>query len=69
MATAFELYRQGKYDEIWQKYCGFVDLDVAQFMHIQRRLLEEQLQLLGRSRLGLAIFGGEVPASIEAFRA
>ena len=34
-----------EYDRIWQEYCGFLDLDMASYMKIQRRLLEEQIGL------------------------
>lgn len=27
-----------EYDRIWQEYCGFLDLDMASYMKIQRRL-------------------------------
>ncbi len=69
MATAFELYTQGQYEEIWKKYCGFIDLELDQFMRIQARLLEEQLELLANSRIGLELCGGTVPRSVEEFRA
>lgn len=68
MATAFELYTQGQYEEIWRKYCGFVDLDLDQFMRIQTRLLEEQLKLLGASRIGQDFFGGRTPQNVDEFR-
>ena len=35
--------RDGEYDRIWQEYCGFLDLDMEEYMSIQKRLLEEQM--------------------------
>ena len=41
-----ELLREHRYQELWQKYCGHIDLSLQDFMNIQRRLLLEQLELL-----------------------
>lgn len=68
MSTAAELLRQGRKDEIWQKYCGFIDLSLEEFMEIQERLLLEQLQVLGSCELGRKIMGDRVPTSVEEFR-
>lgn len=48
MATAAELLRQGRRDEVWRKYCGFIDLSLEGFMEIQERLLMEQTDLLSK---------------------
>ena len=68
MSTAVELLRQGRTRELWRKYCGFVDLSIEEFMHIQRRLLLEQLKLLAEMPLGRKIMGGKMPDSVEEFR-
>ena len=68
MTTTVELLRQGRRDEIWKKYCGFIDLSLQEFMAIQKELLMEQLQLLGRSELGRKLLCGKVPASVDEFR-
>ena len=68
MTTAIELLRQGRRDEIWEKYCGFINLSLEEFMEIQKRLLLEQLQLLGTCELGRKILGDKIPTSIEEFR-
>jgi hypothetical protein len=68
MTTTVELLRQGRRDEIWKKYCGFIDLSLEEFMEIQKELLMEQLQLLGRCELGRKLLGGKVPASVDEFR-
>ena len=68
MTTAAELLRQGRTDEIWRKYCGFIDLSLEEFMEIQKRLLLEQLQLLGTCELGRRLLGDKVPASVEEFQ-
>ncbi len=68
MATAAELLRQGRKNELWNKYCGFFDLTIDEFMGIQERLLMEQLQLLGACELGKTIIGPDMPESLEEFR-
>ncbi len=68
MSTAKELLRQGKTREMWQKYCGFVDLSIEEFMAIQKRLLMEQLELLRNCELGLKVMRGARPITVEEFR-
>jgi len=68
MATAIELLRQGRTQELWQKYCGFIDLSLEAFMNIQKRLLMEQIQWFGRCELGKKIMGEPLPRNVEEFR-
>ncbi len=68
MSKLAELFQQGKYDEMWQRCCGFIDLSPADFMSIQRRLLAEQLELLKDCELGRTILKGVNPRSLEEFR-
>lgn len=35
--------------EIWEEYCGFLDLSLDKFMQIQHRLLMEQMHLWEKS--------------------
>jgi len=55
--------------EIWQEYCGFLDLSMESYMKIQRRLLEEQLIKLDGCALGRRLFGDAHPRTMEEFRA
>jgi hypothetical protein len=68
MAKVSDLLRQGRREEVWTKYCGFLDLGLDNFMEIQRRLLTEQLQLSGRSELGRSLMGDDPPQEVEEFR-
>ena len=68
MATVGELLKQGRYEELWQRCCGFIDLSLDDFMKIQRRLLSEQLELLKRCELGRYIMNGADPYNVEEFR-
>ena len=69
MSTANELLRQGRTEELWQMCCGYLKLDINQFMDVQKRLLTEQLELLNNSTLGKKIMGEAQPRTLEEFRA
>ncbi|OGO17351.1 MAG: hypothetical protein A2Z15_08665 [Chloroflexi bacterium RBG_16_50_11] len=68
MPTANELLRQGRTEELWQMCCGFLSLNINEFMAIQRRLLEQQLELLNNSPLGQKVMHGARPRTLEEFR-
>lgn len=64
-----ELVRRREFDRVWQRHCGFLDLDVPGFMGVQRRLLQEQLELGKRSRLWRTLFGDVVDRlTVDNFR-
>ncbi|MBI2857583.1 MAG: GH3 auxin-responsive promoter family protein [Chloroflexi bacterium] len=54
--------------KIWLKYCGFLDLSLADFMVIQSSLLLDQLALASRCELGRKIMKGQKPQTLEEFR-
>ncbi len=56
------------YDRVWTRYCGFLDLDIQQFMAIQESLLLQQLEKVVHSSLGRKLIGDRIPASVEEFR-
>ena len=68
MPKAVELLRQGRNEELWQMCCGFLSLNLEQFMDIQKRLLLEQLELLNGCPLGKKIMHGAKPRTVEEFR-
>ena len=68
MPKAADLLRQGRNEELWQMCCGFIGLDIDQFMTIQKRLLLEQMGLLSRSPLGKKVMRGTHPRSVAEFR-
>jgi hypothetical protein len=69
MATASEMLTEGMREEVWRKYCGFLDLSIGKFMEIQERLLMEQIDLLSRCEIGRNFMGNYVPTSMADFRA
>jgi len=68
MPIASELIAQGNKNEVWTKYCGFLDLKLEEFMGIQERLLMEQIQHLATSKIGSALFDNQVPQDVDEFR-
>ena len=54
--------------DIWQEYCGFLDLSMDEYMHIQYRLLNEQIELLSKCGLGQRFLKGNFPKNAEEFR-
>jgi len=68
MTSASKLIQQGRKEELWMKYCGFLDLDLTEFMEIQERLLLEQIELLGKSMMGRMLMGDVIPSSMQEFR-
>lgn len=64
-----EMLKKQEYDRVWEKYCGFLDLNLKEFMVIQERLLMEQIELLSRCELGQKIMGkGVKPVTVQEFR-
>jgi len=63
-----KLLKQGRTEEVWRRCCGFIDLSLADFMEIQRRLLSEQLELLEGCQLGRYITNGTNPRTLEELR-
>jgi hypothetical protein len=69
MKNLEEMLKRQDYDRVWEKYCGFLDLNLNEFMIIQERLLMEQIELLSRCELGQRIMGkGVKPTTIQEFR-
>ncbi len=67
MALRDQLKKQ-KYEEIWQQYCGFLDLSMDGYMKIQERLMEEQIRLWCGCGLGQSILKGRHPKNLDEFR-
>src|SRR5512138_3682078 len=63
-----KLLEEGRRDELWTKHCGYFTLTPDEFMDVQRRLLLEQIHLLGISQIGKELFRNKIPSSVEEFR-
>lgn len=54
--------------QIWNYYCGFLNYTTADYMQVQTRLMEEQIESWSNSDLGQSILCGKKPSSIDEFR-
>ena len=54
--------------ELWQRYCGFLDLSIDEFMEIQEELLMDEIERVAGSTLGKKIMGNRKPKNMEEFR-
>ncbi|MFV1949338.1 MAG: GH3 auxin-responsive promoter family protein, partial [Anaerolineales bacterium] len=68
MTSLTTLLQQGRKEEIWTKYCGYLDLSIDEFMKIQERLLLEQIDLLGKCLMGRMLMGDIIPTTVKEFR-
>ena len=68
MNNSYKLIEEGRKDELWARHCGFLNLSRDEFKEIQKRLMLEQIKLLGASKMGKKLMGGQIPASLEEFR-
>ena len=68
MPEALEFLRNNNPAQLWEKCCGFIRLDIEQFMTVQRQLFAEQIELLRKCELGQTMLKGHSPQSIEEFR-
>ncbi|HQC35738.1 MAG TPA: GH3 auxin-responsive promoter family protein [Bacillota bacterium] len=54
--------------QVWDEYCGFLDLSMEDYMKIQHRLLKEQISLMESCELGKRLLAGKHPSTTEEFR-
>jgi hypothetical protein len=54
--------------ELWQRYCGFLDLSLDDFIDIQKELLTDQIERVADSLLGKKIMNNRKPKTVEEFR-
>lgn len=54
--------------ELWQRYCGFLDLSMEEFLNIQKELLLDEIKLVANSVLGKSIMNGTKPHNVDEFR-
>jgi hypothetical protein len=59
---------QSEYDRVWMKYCGFLDINIEQFLSIQESLLLQQLSQISNCSLGRRLLGKRSPVNVEEFR-
>jgi len=55
-------------EQIWNEYCGYLNLSIDSYMYIQNRLMLEQIHRWKSSPLGQQLLNGKDPVSIDEFR-
>ena len=60
--------KRSSHAELWQEYCGFLDMSLEEYMYTQRRLMEEQLRLWSASPLGRQLLRGQTPRTVAELR-
>lgn len=60
--------KEGRRQDIWEEYCGFLDLSLEDYMKMQNRLMQEQIGLWSGSKLGQLLLKGQKPETIDEFR-
>ena len=68
MAPEAKFFQTSNDTDLWQRYCGFMDLSIDAYMEIQRYLLLEQVKLIAHTPIGKEIMGGSQPDSVEMYR-
>jgi hypothetical protein len=67
MTTEAELFKSGDQERIWKKYCGFLDLSLAEFMETQEQLLMDHFELIYDSPIARK-FMPKKPKDVSEFR-
>lgn len=68
MLSEDEYFKTLTENDLWQRYCGFLDLSADEFVEVQSGLLMEEIQLVADSVLGKKIMGEKKPKSVDEFR-
>lgn len=66
--SELEFFRSHDWAAIWQRYCGFLDLSMDEFMNIQERNLLDQIDMVSNSPLAALIFNNNKPKTVSEFR-
>lgn len=63
-----EKLKKNSKKQLWQEYCGFLDMSLSEYMYTQRRLMQEQLSLWCESGLGKELLHGAQPRTVDELR-
>ncbi len=55
-------------EQLWEEYCGFLNMNIKDYMFVQERLMKEQIKLFSESGLGKRMFGDRKFEDIGEFR-
>jgi hypothetical protein len=68
MPKVVDLIRQGRTEECWQMCCGYLKMNLEQFMDVQNRLMMGQIESLSKSPIGRKFMGKVKPDSVDEYR-
>jgi len=68
MLSEDKYFRTLTNNELWRRYCGFLDLSVDEFIEMQNQLLMDEIDRVADSTLGKKIMDNQKPKSVEEFR-
>lgn len=68
MLLSEDKYFESEPEKIWQRYCGFLDLSIEDFMQIQKHLLLEEMEIIRDAPLTAKLIKHSRPTSVEEFR-
>lgn len=54
--------------EIWDEYCGFLNMTMDEYMTMQKRLVMEEIEIWSSCELGQRILKGRRPRTLDEFR-
>lgn len=68
MGSEDRYFRTLDANALWQRYCGYLDYTIDDFMKVQNELLMQQINTIADSLLGKKIMNSQKPKSVEEFR-
>ncbi len=68
MAPEAKFFQNSSDTDLWQRYCGFMDLSMDAYMEIRGYMSLEQVKLVAGAPLASKIMGGSQPDSVKMFR-
>lgn len=68
MVSKDKVFHSNDMKAIWQRFCGFLDLSIDEFMEIQEALLFDQIDLVSKSPLGKHMMRNGKPKTLDEFR-
>ncbi|MFC1907565.1 GH3 auxin-responsive promoter family protein [Chloroflexota bacterium] len=63
-----EVFHSNDREVIWNRFCGFLDLSLSDFMDIQKRMLAEEIDLVADTTIGKKVMNNAKPRNVDEFR-
>ena len=56
-----EKLKRCSHEQLWQEYCGFLDMSLAEYMYTQRRLMESSWRFGAQAAWAVSSCGAAIP--------